>query len=793
MTTDRTDLDTKALSLFEQSLEQKSENREAWLREQTRNDPSLRDHVLQLYINDASESDSVLTGGALHDIEEQRQNIPDEIGQYKIVRLIGRGGMGAVYLGERAKGDFDHRVAIKVVRGLKRSTQFAERLRIERQTLANLQHPGIAQLFDGGETEDGEPYFIMEYVEGASLREYLKSATLSRDDRLKLFHAVCTAVQYAHQKLIVHRDLSPDNILVTDEGQAKLIDFGISRSFSTEEISNAPQFTMTRGYAAPERLNGEAATTLSDIFSLGVILCELLAAATAVADADLDAIAAKAAEDDPARRYQSVSNLIADLENYRAGEPVAARGGGAFYEFGKFFKRRTLAVSAGAAALLGVIVALGVVTTLYQRAEIARTDANMRFAEVRELANFMLFDLYDQLAAIPGTTKALSNIADKSREYLDALNTDARATKGLYLETAIGYRRLGDIVGNPIGANLGRREEAGELLKISYDKLKAIFGSSPDDIAAARALGDTSFSLSVYEFIAIDDNQAAIDYAKEAEKYFAIVAASDQATLEDRIKKIESKAQAGKPLTWMGEGEKAIAALEEVRVETLALIDAYPDALNAKRLGATMHTALAEVMGQHFDVSGGDYATALPHHDKAIALHNEIARAEPENSGARRNLPSAHYKRALIYSGMGEDEKALADLETAEAVANEFLVKDPDDFGMRRHLSGVHEQKAVTLAQLGHADEARSLVMRLVGNAENWVENEPENLALLRELAMIEYLAADVLNTADDDERACTMYQLSMSRWNEIDERGDISDYDRETAIAEIKSQLTTC
>lgn len=794
MSTDNSDLDQKALSLFERSLEQPSETREAWLREQTSNHSALREQVLALFHNDRSEDGGLQTGGAVHEINEQDEKVPDEIGQYKVVRLIGRGGMGVVYLGERSKGDFDHRAAIKVVRGVKRSAKLAERLRRERQTLANLQHPGIAQLFDGGETADGEPYFVMEYVEGASLKGYLKAATPTCDDRVKLCRDICIAVQYAHQKLIIHRDLSSNNILVTDEGQAKLIDFGISRSLSDEETSNAPNYTMTIDYAAPERLNGEAATTLSDIFSLGVILRELMAVAPEVVDADLSAIYEKAAHTDPAQRYQSASALIADLDRYRQGEPVTARGGGALYTFGKFFKRRTLAVSAAAIVLTGVVVALGVVTTLYQRAEIARADADTRFSEVRELANFLLFDLYDELVAIPGTTKALSNIADKSREYLDTLNADARATNDLHLETATGYHRLGNVVGNPIGANLGRRKEAGELLKIAYDKLKVLYETTPDNIATVRALGDTSFSLSVYEFIAIDDSHAAIDYAKEAEKYFAIVAASDEATLKDKIKKIESKSQSGKPLTWIDQGDMAITVIDEARRETLALLEIYPDDVEVKRLSAVIHTALAEVMGQHFYVAGGDYATALPHHDTSIGLYNEIAQADPENSGARRNLPAAYYKRALIYYGMEDDQRAIEDLEIAEGIANEFLTKDPEDFGIRRILSAVHEQLAVTLVRVGRAEEAITLVMARVEEVSAWSANEPENLGLFRDVAMIEYLAGDVHDNANNKAEACALYRSSMTRFDEIETRGgEVTVYDRETALAAIKERLAKC
>ena len=324
--------------------------------------------------------------------------------------------------------------------------------------------------------------------------------------------------------------------------------------------------------------------------------------------------------------------------------------------------------------------------------------------------------------------------------------------------------------------------------------MKSLYEATPGDIATARALGDASFSLSVYEFIAIDDSYAAIDYAKEAEKYFAIAAASDEATLRDKIKKIESKSQSGKPLTWVDQGEKAVAVIDEARRETLALLDEYPDEIQVKRLTAATHTALAEVMGQHIEIAGGDFATAIPHHDTAIGLYNEIAQADPENTSARRNLPAAYYKRALIYYGMEDDQRTVDDLKIAEGIANEFLSKDPDDFGIRRILSAVHEQLAVTLVRVGRAEEAITLVMARVEEVSAWSNNEPDNLGLFRDVAMIEYLAADVHDIANNKVEACALYRSSMARFDEIETRGgEITDYDRETAIATIKVGLAKC
>jgi tetratricopeptide (TPR) repeat protein len=301
-----------------------------------------------------------------------------EVGRYRIVRELGRGGMGIVYLAERL--DFAQQAALKVIRGGRESDETLRRFLAERQILSRLQHPGIARLIDGGSTPEGMPYFVLEYVDGVPLMEHAK--TLSVDARLELFLEVGDAVEYAHRNLVVHRDLKPANILVTGEGHPKLLDFGIAKLLEVEEGATLTGVRpLTPEFAAPEQLKGEPVTTITDVYGLGMVLFELLSGKRPFAfrdrswteleriilheeaplvsrsggkglEGDLDRICAKALEKEPARRYQSVHELLADVRRHQQGLPIAARGNNRLYRARKFVERNRVAVALGAAALL---------------------------------------------------------------------------------------------------------------------------------------------------------------------------------------------------------------------------------------------------------------------------------------------------------------------------------------------------------------------------------------------------------------------------------------------------------
>lgn len=432
----------QAKALFFDALEQPADGRSAFVETACANDPALLAQVQALLLADGENKDGVLDapplGFSLGSVDDPDVN--RSIGPYRIVRLLGRGGMGNVYLAEREDGTFQQTVAIKLIRRGLDTDDILSRFRYERQILASLEHPNIARLLDGGVTDDGRPYFVMEYVDGVPLTEYCDAHRLSTPQRLALFRTVCRAVQYAHQNLVIHRDLKPSNMLVTEDGSVKLLDFGIAKLLSEEGLEQTTPQTqkglrmMTPEYAAPEQVRGEAITTSTDVYQLGVLLYEMLTGrrpyqlqarvkraieqaileeeptrpSTAVREAatteeeaaetistaratrpadlarqlsgDLDTICLTALQKDPGRRYGSVGQFSEDLRRHMSGLPVTARTDSAFYRVGKFVRRHRMAVIASALALV-VALGGGVLYTVRIQAERDRTAQALRQSE----------------------------------------------------------------------------------------------------------------------------------------------------------------------------------------------------------------------------------------------------------------------------------------------------------------------------------------------------------------------------------------------------------------------------
>lgn len=323
-----------------------------------------------------------------------------QVGAYRILAPLGVGGMGAVYLAERADGQFEQRVAVKLVNTpLVRGAEMVERFLRERQILARLEHPNIARLLDGGVTEDGWPYLVMEYVDGVPLTAFCEERKLPVDRRIRLLQDVGRAVQYAHRNLVVHRDLKPSNILVTPDGMPKLLDFGIAKLLEEGhdgELTLAGGGMMTPGYAAPEQLRSEPVTTAADVYALGVLLVKLLTGHKPDGDTDipsgrlpvdLDRISRMALRDEPERRYESAQAFVDDLERYRECRPVTARPDTLGYKTRRFVARNRALVAA--AVLVALAMAGGLGAALWQ-ADIARVEA----ARAGEVRDFML-DLFE--------------------------------------------------------------------------------------------------------------------------------------------------------------------------------------------------------------------------------------------------------------------------------------------------------------------------------------------------------------------------------------------------------------
>ena len=455
------------------------------------------------------------------------------IGRYRIVGEIGRGGMGAVFAAVRDDGQFEQKVAVKVILSGLNTDAIARRFRNERQILASLEHPNIARLLDGGMSDDGLPFYVMEFIEGEPIDDYCRTRDLPLHARLQLFRQVCAAVSYAHRRLIVHRDIKPSNILVTPAGEVKLLDFGIAKVVSQtngEERGTATQLgLMTPAYASPEQFRGEQVTTATDIYSLGVVLYRLLTGqlpynlnglrldqmlrlvcetepprpSHAIVDSeaktqridslpaetnqtsdlairnpqalkgDLDNIVLKALKKEPERRYESIEQFAEDVRRYLEELPVSARPDTFSYRASKFVKRNRVGVIAASLIFLALIA--GIVGTTYQAraARRERERAEKRFEQVRKLANNVVFKYHDAIADLPGATATREMLVKDALEYLDNLSQDAQDNPALAQELALTYLKIGNVQGETYRANLG--DSAGAL--VSYGKSVEILES----------------------------------------------------------------------------------------------------------------------------------------------------------------------------------------------------------------------------------------------------------------------------------------------------------------------------
>jgi predicted Ser/Thr protein kinase len=467
--------------LFDEVVELPPAERAAFLDNLQAGDRELQPEVASL-LRASTAAGSFLETPALSHVrespfEEERRS---RIGPYTVVREIGHGGMGTVYLGARADQGFEKTVAIKLVRRGMDTDFILERFRNERRILADLDHPNIARILDGGSTEDGLPYFVMEYIPGRHLLEDAGERKLSTRDKLLLFRRVCAAVAYAHRHLVVHRDLKPSNILVTPEGEPKLLDFGLARVLQPDAGSEGDRTAtalrlLTPDYASPEQVRGERIATSSDIYSLGVVLYELLAGrrpyrttgaglaeiARAVCEqepprpsaavpslrGDVDNIVLMALRKEPERRYASVEALSDDIGRHLDGRPVHARKDTFGYRTGKFVARHKAGV---AAAVVVAALLIGALAATIRQTRIARAEraiAEAHFDDVRQLADTFLFEFHDAIKDLPGSTPARRLVVRRALDYLEKLSKMRSEDASLQRELAGAYERVARVQG----------------------------------------------------------------------------------------------------------------------------------------------------------------------------------------------------------------------------------------------------------------------------------------------------------------------------------------------------------
>ncbi len=505
-------------SLFLAAADLPDANRAAFVRREAADDPAVIEMLLGMLCHVDGMAGTLVAAvqSAVTALVREDVWVGRRFGPYCAVREIGRGGMGIVLEAERNDDQYHKRVALKVAPYWASEVDL-QRFRQERQILAGLEHPNIARLLDGG-TEAGVPYLVLELVEGEPITTYAKRKRLTVPDRLRLMGTVCQAVEAAHSRLIVHRDLKPANILIASDGVPKLLDFGIAKLLGSNRdlAATGGQGLWTPGFASPEQVRGEAITTRTDVYALGLILYELLtgrAAQTADPSSpaaleasvceevpplpsasaprgmaralrgDLDTIVMTAIAKDPARRYGSVSGLSNDLDRYLDGLPILARPATMTYRATRFVRRHRLGIAA--VAVIAAILVGGIAATRYQAVQASR-----RFNQVRALANMFVFDVHDLVAQLPDSRHVRAAIVQTGLTYVNSLSTEAAADPVLAGELATAYHRIAVIQGDPRGDNLGAPADALESLRRAAALLEP-FSTHAGTAELARAIEET--------------------------------------------------------------------------------------------------------------------------------------------------------------------------------------------------------------------------------------------------------------------------------------------------------------
>ncbi len=780
--------------LFDKAVELESGKREEYLKQECGNDRELYDEVMSLLSAD-EKSHSIFSGSAADYIPADKIIIEGRIfGNYRAVRQIGTGGMGTVFLAERADGVYEQKVALKIVKPGMNTGEIISRFESERQILARLQHPNIARLIDGGISDTGLPYFTMEYVEGKPITEYCDDKNLSIENRLKLFKKVCEAVLYAHQNLVIHRDIKPGNILVKGDGTVKLLDFGIAKVFVEEENQESLTLTgmrvMTPEYASPEQVRGEPVSTATDIYSLGIILYQLLSGcppyeiratsalelekaicltepqkpsiiitkvsypgsgdasktstgyitskrSTSLAklrkriSGDLDNICLTAIRKEPERRYASIAQFISDIENHLNGLPVSARKSTAAYRTRKFIQRHKTGVFAAAAALI-IIASMTTYYTVRLAGE--RDRAQLEADKSKKVSEFLtgIFQLSD-----PEYSKGESITA---RELLD------NGVKKIENELSGQPEVLADmleVTGN-VYKSLGMYKTALDLINRAYKLNDSIMGeNSPETVKTLNDLANLNYDMGDYD-AAIEKFRKAIGQRKNIfgeESPETAESMNDLAmVLRDEGKYDESEKLLSSALAIRKEKLSANSSETAQTMSSLALVKKdkaeYKDAEKlfkeslaiSEKLYGKVHPAVTETLG--------NLAVLLQEtgrYEEASKIFNEVLEIDKKLFG------ELHPTISTDLFNLASNKALMGDLDGAEKLYSENLSLDEKLLGKdhpyialdMNNLAGIYNDK-------GDYEEAEKLYKqslelnrKIYGNEHVEVATNLSNLGVL--------------------------------------------------------------
>ena len=740
---------------------------------------------------------------------------PTRIGPYRILGVLGQGGMGVVYLAEQLE-PVRREVAVKVLRIVDDSSLVVSRFNAERQALAVLDHPNITKVFDAGISEHGWPYFVMERVTGVPLNEYVNGRVLSLRERLNLFLQVCRAIQHAHQKGIIHRDIKPSNILVTTIDGApvcKVIDFGIAKATEGDQgarLTRTGTRVGTPAYMSPEQVLGSEldVDTRSDIYLLGLVFYELLtgvlpfdttlppmsmlahhargestapsARVAALAPemqarlaerwgadvqsvlhalaGDLDWITLKALEKERDRRYQTATELAADVERYLTNRPVSASPPSGAYLVRKFVRRHRLGVAFAATTALLVVAGAAAIVVQARHVSQARTAAVQRQAQAEELIGFMLGDLHTRLSAIGGLD-VLEKVGEAAQDYFEAVPEQDLSDQELYRRSE-ALRQIGQI-----HVERGDFTGAMPLFRQSLSLASAIAARDSSNSEWQLGLGASHFWVGFIHYRQNELDSALVQFAP----YLAITKRL-VARAPDSVRFHNELGQAG----------SNIGSVRESKGDLAGALAAFRDAIRAQEFAVSRDSTKLDWqmdLGNSYNAAGnvqrklGDFADALESHRAELVLKQRLVARDPPNQTYKLRLASAYAFLAELDLALGRTEEAIREADAARDLYAALVGADTTNPDRRRFLGTAHRIAGLIALERARTADALRAVAASRALLDPQLVQTPENAvwqnALVRTLTLSSYAlgaAGRAREAGADARRAAAIAKAELAK-----------------------------
>jgi serine/threonine protein kinase len=766
-------------NIFLEAADLPPEEQAAFLDQVCREDAALRREVQSLLDSDRKSGEKITRA-----VEDEAQAlfglspiIGTRLGSYRVIREIGRGGMGAVYLATRDDDQFQKKVAIKLVKRGMDTSEVLRRFRHERQILAGLDHAYIARLIDAGTAPDSRPFFVMEYVEGQSIDTYCRDRALTIADRCRLILRVCEAVAHAHRNLVVHRDLKPGNIFVAPDGTPKLLDFGVAKLLAPDAdphltVTGMQARLLTPQYASPEQVLGHPVNTATDVYSLGAVLYELLTGNCAqnldstspeeieriicVQDvpppsatkpglpADLDNIVLMAMRKDPARRYQSVDQFADDIRRFLEGRPILARKDSVRYRAGKFISRHRLMIAAASIVVASLVGGIVIAMSQARRAE-------RRLTQMVELANRSLFDVHSAIERLPGATEARKSIVKTTLQFLENLSKEAGSDDALRLSLATAYFRLGDVQGYAHKPNMGDTKGALASYAKAVALLEPLHIKHPKDPDVLRQVVDT------YDHIgSVKDNLGDVPGTVAAYE-----AALPAAQLLPRLLPNDVEANQGEGIFYndlafalqYSDPKRANEYARKHLALVPALLKKFPGDDDIADEAAVAHATMGALL-----MRAGKLPEALDEERQSAAIREGVAARHPNDVQRRRLLMIAYghvgdHLGSPFTLNSGDFKGAREYFDKCVAIAREIVKADPEDRTARYDLASALLRQGAVDVPKSEIAQSLAILRESASMMESLAHSDPNGIRFARALGTIyEYIGSRLTDLGRPDE-----------------------------------------